>query len=705
MISIRTQIIRVPLVLALVAGVLSSAHFSLVTPAHAQAFKADTTGDSAKLLDDLKRRIARGRGQLDGNQIIAVETLRAAALQSLNVLSAYIGPQILTAPPEEMPQTGIWAEAVRTSAEAHYWWGHAADQFGMRDEAITAFARATRFAGRARPNASDSLARDSLLGLNGTLRDGLPLVAPDDALVTVAEIAHGKLWTPRRFTFQLPSTAIHANQKFRLNPQAFTREREFLVTSGRVYPPVPTSAVNTGNLLWRVPPIYRTVAAEALPGVLRHDRMAIGYFKETSGPEKGLWRQAARVFYASSYLTRGRRDDRLRAEALCAQFLKVRALIENSMGLSNAYSRSGITNLWLSEVSALWPKDDDDPRVRFNVGVQMPKINTPTSGTQIENREIDVEPASYPWRAGARQNDGAPGDILFFQLTAPRDEAEWLRQMTHEYGHVSLPAIGGFKPPLEPFANGLIGETLGLMWAASAPAAWKLPAEFGVYADDAKFSQALSAHVTTQAVSSLRAWKSRGPLSPLRRDTTALGLQYLQGMAVYAERVYGADVLGAAFSPLLADEMKAFASSVKPRAITTESLMASFPAALSDPFSKNGVAPSGVLPIWLPGALGGVQISTEDFLARANLKMKAGEKVSGWLYVPARASVLHLEWKTALTAPNSLETDAGGKMNAVPAFSDANNAAGFDVKKRSGWQRLSFTARADLELVAAQFEK
>jgi len=691
----RTQVVRAALAFAVVLGVLSPLQkFS----AHAQN-KKNTAGDSAKLLENVRRQIVRGRAQLDGNQSASVDTLRAASQQTLNALIAYVGPGVLTAPPEDMPRNGIWADAAHQAAEAHYWWGRAADQFGMRDEAITAFARASRFAGRLRPKASDSLARDSLLALGGALRDGLPLLAPDDTLVSVAQIAHGNLWKPRRFSFSLPQTSINADAK---TPG---EAREFLITSGRVYPPVPSSTVDVSTTLSRVPPIYRGVDNGALPEVLRLDRMAVGYFKETSSPDKGLWRQAACVFYASPYLTRDHRDDQKRAEALCAQFLKVRALFESTLGLTNRYNPNEITNLWLSEVSALWPKDDNDPRVRNIVGILMPKINTPSDGVPLQNREIEVDPFSYPWRAGTPQTDTALGDILLFQMTQTRDDAEWLRELTHEYGHVVLPAIDGFKMPLEPFANGELGETLGLLWAASAPNVWKLPAEFGVPSDDAKFAQALSTQVSTQAMPALNAWKLRGPNSPLRRDTTKIGLQYLQGLAVYIERVYGTNVLGATFSPLFPNAAKTANAAIKPKAVTTDSIMANFPAALNFPAidSENGA--SVVLPIWLPGAMDGVFVSTSDFISRANLKMKAGQKISGWLYVPARLSTLHLEWKTATIVPNSLQSDATLKARVSKPIFDANNAYDFEVKSGTGWQRFNFTVRTDLELVAAQFQR
>jgi hypothetical protein len=684
-------------------------------PVCAQAGRAVTPGESARLLESVNVQIAAGRAQLERDQPVAVQTLRDAAQKSLKSLVSYMGPGVLTAAPETMPRTGFLAAAVQQTAQAHYWWGRAADHFGRRDEAITALARAARFAGRVRPNSSDLLARDSLLALGAALRDGLPRVAPDDTLTTVAEIAHGNLWQPRRFSFTTSAAT------FEPRASSDKTEHEFLITSGRVYPPVPAGAADVASVLSRVPPLYRGVSPEALPAVLRLDRMIIGYEKQTDGADKGLWRQAVRVFYASTFLTRGQRDDRARAETLAAQFLKVHALFQNATGLSNPYTENDITTLWLPEVSALWPRDDSDPRVRDSLGIIMPRVNTPISirgNASQENIEIAVSPTSYPWRGGAATADFAPGDMVLFTPSSPREESEWLREIMHEYGHVALPPIDNFAPPLEPYANGALGETLGALWAADAPQNWQPEKAFGVQADDADLAAELQNQVEQQALPALQIWQARGPLSPLRRNGSTPGLQYLQGLAVYIERTYGADVLGAAFSPLNAKNLEAIQPKpVDPRYInalaaeapektaglTTDSLVAMFALALRNPFDKNGVAPSGVLPVWLPGALEVPNRNVEDLIARSNLKLKAGARISGWLFVPAAANVLHLEWKGA--APNALSFDGAFKASAARVAPGANGAADLDLKNRNGWQQISLLAKSDVEIVAAQFEK
>jgi hypothetical protein len=351
----------------------------------------------------------------------------------------------------------------------------------------------------------------------------------------------------------------------------------------------------------------------------------------------------------------------------------------------------------------------------------MPRVNTPISirsNASQENIEIAVSPTSYPWRGGAPTADFAPGDMVLFTPSTPREESEWLREIMHEYGHVALPPIDNFAPPLEPFANGVLGETLGALWAAGTSQNWQMEKEFGVQTDDADLAAELQNQVEQQALPALQTWQSRGPLSPLRRNGSTPGLQYLQGLAVYIERTYGANVLGAAFSPLNAKNLEAIEPKpVDPRYIntlaadapgktaglTTDSLVAMFALALRNPFDKNGIAPSGVLPVWLPGALEVPNRNAEDLIARSNLKLKVGVRMSGWLFMPSSANVLHLEWKGG--APDALSFDSASKASAVHVVPGANGAADLDLKNRNGWQRISLLAKSDLEIVAAQFEK
>ncbi|HEX8832613.1 MAG TPA: hypothetical protein VF719_00355, partial [Abditibacteriaceae bacterium] len=513
----------------------------------------------------------RGRMQLEADDAAAVDTLRLAAQESLQVLTQ--ARNMATSVASSQPGLREQVQRARErAAQSHYYWGIAADRYARADEAITALSRAVslanELAGSSRPGSKKpQIARDSTSALNNALRNGLPYYSADDTLDIVARDAHGGLWKPRRVQFNLPESVVRGpavGDVPKPGAAAPVVPFDLLVTSGKLFPPEQRFDVPGVSRLSRIPPLYAAVAPNALPASLKMDRMIVGYERETSGANRGLWRQSVRVFYASSYLTKENRDDRPRAEALCEQFLKVAATTRAALGMQNSYTPGGVTTLWLSEVSSWWPDDDDDPIIAAQMPSRMPPPNTPTTPKGPITTEVQSTPLTLPWRASA-QLDSAPGEIMYFKMTQPRREAEWLRQTMHEYGHVALPAFNGFAPPLEPYGNGALAETLQMLWVAQNPAQWALK---DVARVDAKstvvtpvvsrsvdieylaFSADADKHASLNALPAFVSWKKDGPQSTLRRAGTREGLQYLSGLALYIERVYGAPTLGAAFRAL-----------------------------------------------------------------------------------------------------------------------------------------------------------
>ncbi len=53
--------------------------------------------------------------------------------------------------------------------------------------------------------------------------------------------------------------------------------------------------------------------------------------------------------------------------------------------------------------------------------------------------------------------------VYIYDLPSFKDPIEMCREVAHEYGHATLPAIGGFKDP-EEWGNGYLGERLFLRW-------------------------------------------------------------------------------------------------------------------------------------------------------------------------------------------------------------------------------------------------
>ncbi len=63
-------------------------------------------------------------------------------------------------------------------------------------------------------------------------------------------------------------------------------------------------------------------------------------------------------------------------------------------------------------------------------------------------------------------NNGNPfraNNIYIYAITSLTDKLEFAREIAHEYGHATWPAIGGFTKP-EQWANGDMGERVFLMW-------------------------------------------------------------------------------------------------------------------------------------------------------------------------------------------------------------------------------------------------
>jgi len=79
--------------------------------------------------------------------------------------------------------------------------------------------------------------------------------------------------------------------------------------------------------------------------------------------------------------------------------------------------------------------------------------------------------------------DGQPGahsvgrNLYLYAMGVQRKPAEWLREIAHEYGHMSLPGLDGFVDSDDPWADGDLAELLFVKWLAAggAAAAGSLP--------------------------------------------------------------------------------------------------------------------------------------------------------------------------------------------------------------------------------------
>jgi hypothetical protein len=99
-----------------------------------------------------------------------------------------------------------------------------------------------------------------------------------------------------------------------------------------------------------------------------------------------------------------------------------------------------------------WQLDlDHDPT--FSNGVI--DIYLSFGGTPGGEQRLDVD---YQRKPKERVNT-----IYIYDLASFTDPIEKLREVAHEYGHATLPPIGGFQRP-EDWANGYLGERVYLRW-------------------------------------------------------------------------------------------------------------------------------------------------------------------------------------------------------------------------------------------------
>jgi hypothetical protein len=238
--------------------------------------------------------------------------------------------------------------------------------------------------------------------LKNALRDGLPLSASAETLEALSKWAYNSTWQPKWNVFRFPRATFAPIEYSTTNTKNTESEfsRELLVTHG----PLLVGGVSAGDgaQLWRTPSLYKSVAANALPLSLKMDRYVAGFVRQPGG----TWRQVVRVFYAPP---ESGRNDRERAETLCGYFLRTWCLLDAQLGLANNYA----------------------PMASQRCGFRAKVLPGPP-------------PKPAPPGAPEPGSIRLPGDVILFRSGEARSEAEWLREIMHEYSHVALAAICRF---------------------------------------------------------------------------------------------------------------------------------------------------------------------------------------------------------------------------------------------------------------------
>ncbi len=179
--------------------------------------------------------------------------------------------------------------------------------------------------------------------------------------------------------------------------------------------------------------------------------------------------------------------------------------------------------------------------------------------------------------------------IYLYDLNSFTDPLEMAREVAHEYGHATLPAVGGFKEP-EDWANGYLGEKLYLwMLNRDAKAGTLTPEDMmGVTKEQ------LQKWVDTNVAPVVTTVVLHGPDSELLKGTSKASMDAYLGLAMYSAQVLGEGVFARAMKLIGSTQAKDFPEAIVLAAQEPEQINVNIPE------QCRGQA------IWLPLAKGDI---------------------------------------------------------------------------------------------------
>ena len=139
---------------------------------------------------------------------------------------------------------------------------------------------------------------------------------------------------------------------------------------------------------------------------------------------------------------------------------------------------------------------------------------------------------------------GQPGaraqgrSIYLYAVQTERTPGEWLREVGHEYGHVCLPGIGGFKDTDDEWADGHIAELLFPKWLTAGGAPEWMPWSVEEWEAEAK----------PERERLLRLVRGRPPTEALLKGRDEAARDYLLGMVLAVEDEGGPEALAKALA-------------------------------------------------------------------------------------------------------------------------------------------------------------
>lgn len=185
--------------------------------------------------------------------------------------------------------------------------------------------------------------------------------------------------------------------------------------------------------------------------------------------------------------------------------------------------------------------------------------------------------------------------IYVYSVQSLDDNLEFARLLAHEYGHATLPGIGGYSKP-EGWANGDIGERVYMTWMLQGMRADKLGPADAMHAT----ADQLEAYYNKTVLPDLTRVATKGPnLERLgRRDES--GYAELLGLASYCATMMPHKMFGRAIALTATPDAEGFLKGVVEAAAEQAEWKVTMPDGLK-----------GNTPIWVPLQAGTINGATE----------------------------------------------------------------------------------------------
>ena len=247
-------------------------------------------------------------------------------------------------------------------------------------------------------------------------------------------------------------------------------------------------------------------------------------------------------------------------------------------------------------------------RVRLGRPAQFPR------STPVADIWVVPTPAADPNVGG----ESRTSHVYLWDCRYRRTQSEWARTVTHEWGHLTLPAARGFAAP-ESDAAGHLGEALYLEWLAQD----SLPDEPGNFATPSVARRWSERHNHPRR----QRYEQLGPRDTALDQRDKSGMDAYVGAALGIAASFGSTTLGAVLRGIESDSPRELLASLRRLLADEDQILVRLPAWVPLPAGQYAIQPaagSGTLeldtqrPKWLAAA------STERFAKSDWHRLHAG---------------------------------------------------------------------------------